>query len=113
MSNIKEINRKKRHARVKSRIHGGKPRLVVFRSISHTYVQLINDSDGTVMAAASDLKSKNKGSKIEKAKEVGVNIAKLAQEKKIAEVVFDRNGYKYHGRIKAIAESARESGLKF
>jgi len=87
-----------------------RPRLVVFRSINSTYAQMIDDSKHKIICAASDLKTK-KGTKLEKAKEVGLQIGKIAQEKGIKECVFDRNGYKYHGRVKAIAEGARESGL--
>ncbi|MDA1061269.1 MAG: 50S ribosomal protein L18 [bacterium] len=98
---------------MRSKIKGVKdrPRLVVFRSLSNTYAQLINDEDGKVLVSSSDLKSKAKGTKVEKAKIVGEEIAKLAKEKKIIKVVFDRNGYKYHGRVKAVAEGAREGGL--
>lgn len=114
MPTNKTTQRKRRHARVRAKLQGTakRPRLIVFRSINSTYAQLIDDKKGLTLCAASDLKSK-KGTKIEKAKEVGLNIGKLAVEKKIKECVFDRNGYKYHGRIKAIADGAREAGLKF
>lgn len=115
MSNKKYQLRKRRHGKIRSKISGtaSRPRLVVFRSLRGNYAQLINDDKGIVLASASDLKSKVKGKKVEKAKEVGAEIAKKAQEQKITEIVFDRNGYKYHGRVKAIAEAAREGGLKF
>ena len=115
MSNKKYNLRRKRHNRVRAKVSGTaeRPRLVVFRSLTNTYAQLIDDENGKVLGEASDLKSKSKGTKIEKAKEVGVNIAKVAKEKKIESVVFDRNGYKYHGRVKSLAEGAREGGLKF
>ena len=115
MSNKKETARKRRHIRIRAKVQGSeaRPRLVVFRSLLHTYAQLINDETGVVLASSSDMKSKAKGTKSEKAKEVGVELAKLAKEKKIESVVFDRNGYKYHGRVKAVAEGAREGGLIF
>ncbi len=114
MKESKTTKRKQRHSRVRAKLSGTakRPRLVVFRSINSTYAQLIDDTKGEIICAASDLK-KDKGTKLEKAKEVGLEIGKLAQEKGIKECVFDRNGYKYHGRVKAIAEGARESGLKF
>ena len=89
-----------------------RPRLVVFRSLLHTYAQLVDDESGKTLVACSDIKEKGKGTKVEKAKKIGTDIAKKALEKKITEVVFDRNGYKYHGRTKAVAEGAREGGLK-
>lgn len=115
MSNKKETLRKRRHIRIRTKITGTeqRPRLVVFRSLNHTYAQLINDDNGVVLAACSDMKAKAKTTKKEKAKEIGVELAKKAQDKKITEVVFDRNGYKYHGRVKEVAEGAREGGLKF
>ena len=114
MPTKKYILRKKRHARIRSKIKGTStiPRLVVFRSLTNNYVQLIDDENGKVLAACSDMKE-NKGTKIEKATNVGKEIAKKAKEQKIEEIKFDRNGYKYHGRVKAIAEGAREEGLKF
>ncbi len=114
MSNTKETLRKRRHIRIRSKVDGTetRPRLVVFRSLANNYAQIIDDTKGTVIAEASDLKA-DKGTKSEKAKQVGLQIAKIAQEKKIDTVVFDRNGYKYHGRVKAIADGAREGGLKF
>lgn len=110
----KALNRQSRHARVRSRVSGTaeKPRLVVFRSNNSIYAQVIDDETGKVLAAASDLKI-NKGKKIEKATEVGKTIAKNAKENNISKVVFDRAGYKYHGRIKALADAAREGGLEF
>ena len=114
MATTKKIQRKRRHAKIRAKLHGTtkRPRLVVFRSINSNYAQLIDDSKGVTLCAASDLKSK-KGTKGEKAKEVGTTLGKLATEKGIKECVFDRNGYKYHGRVKAIADGAREAGLKF
>lgn len=114
MPTTKEILRKRRGNRVRAKISGTaeRPRLVVFRSLTANYAQLIDDVAGKVLVGVSDLKSK-KGTKTEKAKEIGMEIAKKAQELKITEVVFDRNGYKFHGRVKALAEGAREGGLKF
>ena len=114
----KQEKRYRRHKRVRAKIFGtaARPRLCVFRSAEHIYAQLINDEKGVVMAAASDLelkKSKKKKTKTEKAFEVGGLIAEKALKKKIEKVAFDREGYKYHGRVKAIAEGAREGGLVF
>ena len=115
MATKKELLRKRRHARVRAKISGtsSKPRLAVTRSLNHISAQLIDDSEGKTLAASSDLKLKAKGTKVEKAKAVGEDLAKKAKEKKVETVVFDRCGYKYHGRIKALAEGAREGGLKF
>lgn len=114
MPTKKELTRTRRKARIRSKINGTsqRPRLVVFRSLNNNYAQLIDDTQGKVLASASDIKEK-KGTKTERAKKVGEEIAKKAQESKITEVVFDRNGYQYHGRVKALAEAAREGGLKF
>lgn len=111
----KTLDRKKRHQRIRMKIEGTseKPRLVVFRSLNHHYAQLIDDIKHTTLLSVSDLKSKGKEKKAESAKKIGLEIAKLAQAKSIETCVFDRNGYKYHGRVKAIAEGAREGGLKF
>jgi len=105
----------RRHQRIRSRVSGTKelPRLCFFASNSHIYAQLINDEKGQVLASANDLKLKTKEDKIKKAGEVGKLIAKLGLEKKIEKVVFDRGGFKYHGVVKALAEAAREGGLKF
>lgn len=113
MKNLKVLQKERRKARVKGSLQlKGKARLIAFKSLNYNYLQLIDDSKGATLAAASDQKSK-KGGKLESAKAVGVELAKKAKELKIEEVVFDRNGYKYHGRIKAMAEGAREGGLKF
>jgi len=115
----KQENRKKRHKRIRAKVSGKavRPRLCVFRSASHIYAQLIDDEKGKIIASVNDLSSKteSKGQKgkIDKAKEVGKLIARKAIEKKINKAIFDRGGYKYHGRIKALAEGAREEGLKF
>lgn len=115
MSTKKQLNREKRHIRIRKKIKGTaqRPRLVIFRSLSHIYAQLVDDEKGHILAESSDLKLKTKGKKADKAKEVGIDIAKKASDKKITEVIFDRGGYKYHGRVKNIAESARKGGLKF
>ncbi|WP_163102760.1 50S ribosomal protein L18 [Peribacillus alkalitolerans] len=110
--------RKKRHARVRAKLSGteSRPRLNVFRSNTHIYAQLIDDVNGKTIASASTL-DKNLGlegtSNIEAAKKVGEAIAKNASEKGYTSVVFDRGGYLYHGRVKALAEAARENGLEF
>jgi large subunit ribosomal protein L18 len=101
-------------AKIKSRIHGTaeRPRLSVFRSNKFIYAQIIDDSSGKTLVQASDIKAK-KGTKTERAKEVGKKVAELALQNKISKVVFDRNGFKYTGRIKLVADEARASGLKF
>jgi large subunit ribosomal protein L18 len=116
----KEEARKARHFRVRKKVSGTaeKPRLNVFRSVNHIYVQVIDDFTGNTVAAASsidkELKGKIKsGGNIEAAKTVGELIAKKTLDKGINQIVFDRGGYLYHGRIKALADAAREGGLKF
>lgn len=113
--NPKVTNRQRKHTKIRRRLSGTakRPRLVVYRSLKTTYAQLIDDKKNTVIAATSDLKLKEPKTGVERAKQVGLNIAKIASEKKIKECVFDRAGYKYHGKVKAIAEGAREGGLKF
>lgn len=108
----KNQHRARRHIRIRSRVSGSndKPRLVVFRSLRFTYAQLVDDANGKVIVAAHDMKAK-KGTKIERAAEVGKELAEKATKAGIKACVFDRNGYKYHGRVKAIAEGAREGGL--
>ena len=108
--------RKKRHARVRTRISGTAevPRLSVFRSNSHIFAQIIDDEKGTTLVSSSSLSLKLKnGGNTESAKLVGKDIAEKAKSKKITKVVFDRGGYLYHGRIKALAEAARSAGLEF
>ena len=108
--------RLRRHARVRRKISGTaeRPRLNVFRSSKHIYAQIIDDVAGTTLCAASSMDKGFEiyGGNIEAATEVGKNIAKAAIEKGITEVVFDRGGYLYHGRVKALAEGAREGVLK-
>lgn len=109
--------RLKRHARVRAKISGTaeRPRLNVFRSAKHIYAQLIDDVNGVTLASASTMDKgfEGFGGNCDAAKTVGENLAKIAAEKGISEAVFDRGGYVYHGRVKALAEGARENGLKF
>lgn len=113
----KVAKRVARQKRVRAKVIGteARPRLCVSRSLNNIYAQLIDDTKGVTLASAStlDKEVKTKASNIEAAKEVGTLIAKRAAEKKIETVVFDRNGYLYHGKVKALAEAAREAGLKF
>ena len=119
---IKKENRNKvrqaRHARVRNKVVGTKdvPRLNVFRSNSNIFAQIIDDSEGKTLVSASsidkELKLEN-GGNIEAASKVGELIAKRAKKQKITNVVFDRGGYLYHGRVKALADAARENGLEF
>jgi len=108
-------SRKIRHKRIRARVKGTekRPRLCVFRSNQHISAQLIDDDSNKVLAQASDLKLEKELNNIEKAERVGEMIVRAAEEIKISEIVFDRAGYKYHGRVKALAESVRKQGLKF
>lgn len=105
--------KKRRKARARAKILGTKdmPRLSVFRSNKFTYAQLIDDSAGKTLASASTIDIKGKA-KISKSEILGEKLAKIAAEKKITSAVFDRGSYKYHGRVKAVAESARKAGLR-
>jgi large subunit ribosomal protein L18 len=113
--------RKRRHVRVRSKVSGtaARPRLNVFRSSAHIYAQLIDDIQGHTLAAASDLEQEVKdragegAKKADRAKAVGEVIAERARTAGVEAVVFDRGGFLYHGRIKAVADGAREGGLKF
>ena len=108
--------RKKRHARVRVKVQGTPevPRLNVYRSNTNIYAQIIDDTKGVTLASASSLKLENVSkSSVKAAKEVGKLIAEVAKTKGIEKVVFDRGGYLYHGRVKALAEAARENGLVF
>ncbi|MFQ5825753.1 MAG: 50S ribosomal protein L18 [Dehalococcoidia bacterium] len=116
------LARRRRHHRVRTLVAGSpqRPRLCVFRSLHHIYVQLIDDSSGHTLASASNLdreygtqKSDGTLTKTEAARVVGALIAQRAKAQGITQVVFDRGGYKYHGRVKALAEAARQGGLKF
>lgn len=113
----KNKTRKKRHLRVRNNIVGtsSRPRLNVFRSLAHIYAQLVDDSKGHTLVAASSVEKgfEGSGGNIDGAKKVGAAIAKKALDYGISQVVFDRAGYLYHGRIKALAEAARDAGLKF
>ena len=112
----KNISRVRRHARVRAKISGTSeaPRLCVYRSNKNIEAQIIDDVKGTTLVASSSMSLKlENGSNIDAAKLVGEDIAKKALAKKIKKVVFDRSGYIYHGRVKALAEAAREAGLEF
>ena len=118
MSNIRNpkiIKRLRRHKRVRSVVSGSenRPRLCVFRANKHIYAQLIDDVSGKTLAAASSLEIKVKDKKTNVAMEVGKLVASKAVSKKVVDIVFDRGGFAYHGRVKALAEGAREGGLKF
>jgi len=110
--------RVRRHERVRKTVEGtaGRPRLAVYRSLTHIYAQVIDDERGHTLAAASDTESAlkdGKGTKTERAKAVGSAVARKAKAAGVTRVVFDRGGNKYHGRVKALADAARESGLEF
>lgn len=104
------------HQRLRERVRGTnqRPRLNVYRSLKHIYAQVVDDSQGRTLVAASSLeKGGSGGGNIAAAKEIGRLVAERAKAKGITQVVFDRGGYKYHGRVKALADAAREAGLKF
>ena len=113
----KKANRIKRHKRVRGKVSGTAqcPRLNVFRSAKHIYAQLIDDNAGVTLVSASTLEKgfSGNGGNAEAAKKVGEALAKKAKDKGITDVVFDRSGYVYHGRVAALAEGAREGGLNF
>ena len=112
----KNIIRLRIHKRIRRRVQGSeaRPRLAVFRSVKHIYAQVIDDSKGhTVAAASSNEKPPVSGGNLAGAKAVGKLVAERAKEKGIKAVVFDRGGYLYHGRVKALADAAREAGLEF
>ncbi|GAB4463601.1 MAG: 50S ribosomal protein L18 [Armatimonadaceae bacterium] len=115
----RNLARKRRHDRVRKRVHGTaeRPRLNIYRSNLHIYAQVINDDLGHTLAAASsadtDLKDAVNGGNIAGAQAVGRKVAERAKEAGVEQVVFDRGGYLYHGRIKALADAAREAGLDF
>ncbi len=117
MPTQKELRRKKIKRRIRKKVSGSeeRPRLSVFKSNKQIYAQLIDDRKGHTVAAASSraIKEAQNVPKIEQAKAVGRELAKKAQEANIDKAAFDRNGYRYHGRVKALAEAAREEGLKF
>jgi len=109
--------RERIHTRIRKKLRGTpeRPRLAIFRSVAHIYAQVIDDSKGVTLAAASSTeKSELKtGGNVEAARAIGKRVAERAKEKGIAKVVFDRGGYLYHGRVKALADAAREAGLEF
>ena len=116
----KDQTRRRIHQRMRNRLEGSqeRPRLNVYRSLNHIYAQVIDDGSGVTLVSASTVQGRKKGEKrtggnVASAKDVGKTIAQRAQEKGIKKVVFDRGGYLYHGRIKALADAAREAGLEF
>ena len=111
----KNVSRIKRHEKIRRTLSGTKetPRLNVFRSNTAIYAQLIDDEAGKTIASSSSLELKLKANNLETASKVGKDIAEKAKKAKIKVVVFDRGGYLYHGRVKALAEAARENGLEF
>lgn len=108
-------SRKKRTKRTRAKISGtaNRPRLCVFRSLKYIYAQIIDDEKGKILISVDSRKIKNAKNNIETAGKIGEEIAKLSIAKKISKVVFDKRGYKYHGKVKAIAEGARKGGLVF
>jgi len=111
----KVLKRIRRHARVRAKVSwtAKRPRLAIFRSNSNIYAQLIDDEKRITLASASDLKMKKSGTKTEMSKKVWEEIAKKAKDLKITTVVFDRGWFAYHGRVKALADAAREAWLQF
>lgn len=117
---MKIVGRERRKLRIRKRVNGTseRPRLSVFRSARHIYAQVIDDTSGKTIAAASTLSKDLEGqlaesTKVDAAKKVGQLIAKACKDKGITKIVFDRNGYLYHGRVSALAQAAREAGLEF
>ena len=121
MINLRQRNniRQRVHSRIRAKMAGTaeRPRLNVYRSLNHIYTQVIDDTNGVTIASASTVAKKGTeakaGGNVEAAKAVGKLIAERAKEKGVTKVVFDRGGYLYHGRIKALADAAREAGLEF
>ena len=116
----KDGQRRRVHARVRTRVTGTpeRPRLCVYRSLGHIYAQIIDDRSGRTLVSASSVDKETKknlkgGGNIASAKAIGKNVAERAKEAGVVKVVFDRGGYKYHGRVKALADAAREAGLQF
>ena len=111
----RQESRTRRHVRVREKIRGSaaRPRLAVYRSLTHIYAQLVDDDAGRTLAAASSQESKDaKGKRTESAKNVGTLLGDRAKAKGVTEVVFDRGGYRYHGRVKALADGVRAAGVK-
>jgi large subunit ribosomal protein L18 len=114
--NNRNVIRQRIHARIRAKLSGTseRPRLNVYRSLNHIYAQVIDDQNGVTLASVSSLQLKLKtGGNVATAKEIGKAVAEKAIEKGIKKVVFDRGGYLYHGRVKALADAAREAGLEF
>ena len=116
----KDEQRRRVHARVRTRVVGTpeRPRLCVYRSLGHIYAQIIDDRSGRTLVSASSVDKETKknlkgGGNIASAKAIGKNVAERAKAAGVVKVVFDRGGYKYHGRVKALADAAREAGLQF
>ena len=115
----RNVIRQRVHSRIRQKMAGTatRPRLNVYRSVNHIYTQLIDDASGSTLASASTVEAKGtekrSGGNVEAARAVGRAIAERAKEKGIQKVVFDRGGYLYHGRVKAVADAAREAGLDF
>ncbi len=112
----RNVARQRRHRRVRARVAGtaDRPRLAVYRSLTQIYAQVIDDKTGRTLAAASSLDAKDsKAKRADAAKAVGAKIAEKAKAAGVNEVIFDRGGYRYHGRVKALADAARSSGLRF
>jgi large subunit ribosomal protein L18 len=114
------VGRERRKLRIRKKVSGStaRPRLTVFRSAKHIYAQVVDDTSGQTLAYASTLSKDLRGTldddtKVDAAKKVGALIAKICKSKKLDRVVFDRNGYQYHGRVSALAQAAREAGLEF
>ena len=121
-SSVRRIGRERRRKRIRKKVHGvlGQPRLSVFRSLKHTYAQVIDDGNGMTLVSASTLSDDVKKelgngnhNKTDASKAVGKVLARMALEKGIKKVRFDRGGYLYHGRVQALADAAREGGLEF
>jgi len=121
-SNERSIGRRRRQERVRKKVLGtdARPRVCVFRSSKHIYAQVISDDRGTTLVSASTLSANSpgaakgkRGKGVEAAKQVGLALAKICQDKNITRVVFDRNGFLFHGQVKAVADGAREGGLEF
>ena len=114
MAKLSLFERRRRRVRTALRnVSGGKPRLSVHRNGQHIYAQIIDDAAGKTLAAASTLGTKNSGANVDAAKKVGTDIAAAAKKAGVTTVVFDRGGFLFHGRVKALADAAREGGLEF
>lgn len=115
IKNVKTEKRMRLKGKIRSRITGtaDRPRLSIYRSNKFVYGQIIDDQKGITLVSVNDMKTKKKGGKLASAKEMGAALAKGAAEKKITQVVFDRNGFRYAGRVKEFADGARDGGLIF